>query len=154
MFDSREAAWRAMVAIDLLTRAGATKIDIRQDGTARFNLMGARGKLDRNLNLVPVEKPRYVLVEEAKIKTTPELFAERGDMWNARNQQTSAYRPLGEHPKTNAFGDLCNKPTIEGYEGWDEPVYVKPKERPVLKLKLDPGPRKLCQARQAYREGR
>lgn len=154
MFDTREAAWRAMVAIDLLTRAGATKIDIRQDGTARFTLMGVRGRLGYDLSLKPIEKPVTVHHVEAKIKTSPQIFAEAGDVWNHRNQQNSTWKPLREHPVRNAFGELCMKPTIEGYEGWDEPRYVKPKERPVLKLKLDPAPRKLCQARQAYREGR
>lgn len=151
MFDSREAAFRAMIATDMLTRMGATKLNFNPDGTGTFSLLKAKWAFNRNLDAAPIMKQTIgAAVVEAHITTNAEQFAAKGDLWNARNQQTSGFRPLGENPKRNDFGELCQKATIEGYEGWDEPVYTKPKDRPVLKLKLDEAPRHFSNVRRNF----
>lgn len=152
MFGTRRAAWRMMVAMDILTQMNARKITPNLDTDEIYcTILGVRCRMDHNLTVTMLEKhARREPVTDYKISGSQDVFEKMGDKWNARNQQTSAWRELGENPRRNDFGEICQKATIEGYEGWDEPKYVPPRPTLHIVTRLDDAPRKFSQARRKF----
>lgn len=136
LFHNRKAAWTALILMQNAAHAGATSISPNPDGSIRAKMSGAwwdisvRGKNSISVTRCLVSKVAPVQRQvEARIPTSTQQFAQRGDEWNARNYQHDAYREMPANPKQNAFGDLCQKPTIQGYSEADEHSYAWSRRR-------------------------
>ncbi len=163
-FESRKAAWCAMIIRDHLNAQGLARHTLHVDGTATFRKHGAvwyvqasqsEGLTVRNIKTWKPKAP----TPEVLIVGSAQQFAMSGDEWNAHNPQHDAWRPLGQRVRMNAFGDICHKPTIEGF---DQP-YVKGHDQAAALARVlreeQKSPeslvqgRLLCNARVAYRKG-
>lgn len=120
-FATRQAAWKAMLLRDHLRVHGVIQIKGQIDGSLRFYYRGfwstidiAHGAIQVTPMLIQTPKPvqRQVLVPG-----NAQAFDQRGDTWAGHNPQHDAH----DHNRTvrrNAFGDICQKPTVEGYDEW------------------------------------
>ena len=119
-FKSKFAAYRAMVLSDILSQIYPDANQIFLDnGDIRVKRVTVR--LNPKGKLVLLEKKSYVRpLEEAVITSNAAQFAAKGDVWNARNEQVTAYSHV--HIRTDPDGTRIfpenEKPTVDGYDDW------------------------------------
>lgn len=120
-YKTRKAAWVAMILMDHLKLHGVIQLTPLSDGSVRFYAKGVWSVLGwdgTKMTLTPLVKLKQAQKQpEARIVTSADMFEQRGDKWNAHNIQHDAWNP-DSHIRTNAFGDICQKPTVEGYDGY------------------------------------
>jgi len=171
-FQSDKAAWIAMMLLNHLKNSAITRVQPQPDGSVLFRKFGAWMTLhmDDNGNMdvvqVPVIKP--VLTPdpraEADIGTNAAQFDASGNNWNHRNDQHHASDPNG-YVRRNAFGDVCHKPMVEGYDESDfhatmARMQARAQAQAVVQaqgtksLMVSAEARRLCNARRAFRSGR
>jgi hypothetical protein len=158
-FATRKSAWIAMMVRAHLANLGITAPKFAPDGSATFTKHGAVWTVKPDLSVVRREPEPRPEPEPYLIPGSAQQFAASGDEWNAHNPQHDAYRPFGQRVMQNAFGDLCDKPTVEGY---DQP-YVRTHDRDAALARVRAEEaraavspvqaRLLCNARVAYRKG-
>lgn len=161
-YKTRKAAWTAMILMDHLKHVhGVVQLTPLPDGSVRFYVKGLWSILSWNgqkLVLTPCviqkqaqEKP------EVRIPTSSDIFEQRGDKWNAYNIQHDAWNP-DSHIRTNAFGDICQKPTVEGYDHYgvlqhDRKAYQRLVRIQERKEPVDTSARRFANIRDQYRKG-
>lgn len=167
-FHTRKAAWTAMILSQVLHDARIFNIRPQPDGSVIFFKLGVWSRYTPEaVEPLPIQSQGQNLVQdqarEPRMVTSPLVFEQRGDKWNARNAQHSADRPLPRHPRRDAFGELCQKPTIEGFdEGWGvNRDAVRSKARNLMRVRREKpmdapagASRRLFVAQKAYREGK
>lgn len=119
-YKNRKAAWTAMILMDHLKGIhGVIQLTPLRDGSVKFYAKGLWSVLSWNgskMTLSPCVSLRQASKPiEGRIVTSSQQFEQRGDRWNACNVQHDTWNP-DSHIRTNAFGDICQKPTLEGYD--------------------------------------
>lgn len=160
-YKTRKAAWTAMILMDHLQLHGVIQFTPLADGSVRFYAKGLWSILSWNgqkLVLTPcvvVKKaPKPV---DVRIPTTADMFEQRGDKWNAHNIQHDAWNP-DSHIRTNAFGDLCQKPTVEGYDEYGVLNHDRKAHQRLVRLQerkepVDTSARRFANIRDQFRKG-
>jgi hypothetical protein len=163
-YKSRKAAWTAAIIMQHLKTRGVLQFKPNSDGSVKFFYGGMWTTMLWNGSALVLEpmliiKPKRGPKVHAPIVTSSQQFEQRGDKWNARNEQHNADRELRPNPTQNAFGDLCQKPTVDGYEDWGPLGYSKKVHKRLVAVeKRMPGDltadRKFAQMRMKYRAGK
>lgn len=121
-FASRWAAWTAAFLVDHARAHGAVKVLPNIDGSVVVHKLGARYKLSLTKGTLRADliydRPKPKPKAEISIPGSADLFAGRGDQWNAQNAWHDAYKHAGS-VRTDPDGTRTlreDKPTVEGYD--------------------------------------
>ena len=149
-FVNNRARWNAWLLSEHLKSKGITKFEPQPNGSLKFRKLGATYVLSVGPSICIEPEPRPEPRPEPDYDTSASQFEAAGNAWNARNEQHDAYRPWGHKPRANAFGDISNHPTVEGYDQWGPLGYVKPR----VEEKAEKCPEKPYEGRSLYRARR
>lgn len=118
IYASRMAAFHAMVVLDHIQNMGLSQVQMQRDGSVKFRHNGVpfhaefvAGRFIATIITKQVQAPARV---EAQIDPSPASVM-IADALAKYNPQHHASDPHGRVRK-NAFGDVCQKPMIEGYD--------------------------------------
>jgi len=163
LFVNRKAAWTALILIDHLNLHGVVQYIPLKDGRVKFYAKGVWAVLGWNgqkLTVTPCVRVKQApKQDEVRIPGSAQQFEQRGDKWNACNVQHDTWNP-DSHIRQNAFGDLCQKPTLEGFDDYgvlnhDRKVHRRLALAQAREAKpMDPEARRFANIRQQFASGK
>lgn len=161
-YASRKAAHVAMIIMQHLKSRGVIQLTPNRDGSVKFfyhkmwATMSWDGKDIKAVPMLTIRSQKRVR-DEVRLPGNAQAFEQAGNAWNHPNPQHDADNP-DRKSRRNAFGELCQKPTVEGYEGWGPLGYNRKAHERLARLEKrtepDNAARKLAQVRMAYRSGK
>ncbi len=140
-----------MILIASLKKQGIIQFSPNRDGSVKFFYKRLWSTImwdGKQVRLVPLLVVRSTKAEPDPVPVagSAQQFAASGNAWNTPNPQHNAVNPERLF-RTNAFGDVCQKPHVCGYDDWGPLNYDREAHKKLVRVEKSARGEGVAQAR-------